>query len=56
VCALALAVLAEEAGVPPGIINIVTCSKGRAPEVGEELTTNRSSSLMTPISMPRWPG
>lgn len=39
-CALALAVLAEEAGVPSGILNIVTCSKGRAPEVGEELTTN----------------
>lgn len=39
-CALALAVLAEEAGVPPGILNIVTCSKAQAPEVGEELTTN----------------
>jgi succinate-semialdehyde dehydrogenase/glutarate-semialdehyde dehydrogenase len=39
-CALALAVLAEEAGVPPGVINIVTCSKDHAPEVGEELTTN----------------
>ncbi|HEA52369.1 NAD-dependent succinate-semialdehyde dehydrogenase [Marinobacter antarcticus] len=38
--ALALAMLAEEAGVPPGIINIVTCSKNHAPEVGEELTTN----------------
>lgn len=39
-CALALAVLAEEAGVPPGIFNIVTCSKDRAPQVGEELTTS----------------
>ena len=39
-CALALAALAEEAGVPPGILNIITCSKDRAPEVGEELTTN----------------
>lgn len=39
-CALALAVLAEEAGVPAGIVNIVTCSKARAPEVGEELTKN----------------
>jgi len=38
--ALALAVLAEEAGVPPGIFNIITCSKAHAPEVGEELTTN----------------
>ena len=39
-CALALAVLAEEAGVPPGIFNIVTCSRDRAPQVGEELTTS----------------
>ena len=39
-CALALAVLAEEAGVPPGILNIVTCSKNRAPQVGEEMTTS----------------
>lgn len=38
--ALALAVLAEEAGVPPGIFNIITCSKAHAPAVGEELTTN----------------
>jgi len=40
-CALALAVLAESAGVPPGIFNIVTCSKAQAPEVGEALTTSR---------------
>ncbi|PFG52066.1 succinate-semialdehyde dehydrogenase/glutarate-semialdehyde dehydrogenase [Marinobacter sp. LV10R520-4] len=39
-CALALAVLAAEAGVPSGIFNIITCSKARAPEVGEELTTS----------------
>ena len=39
-CALALAVLAESAGVPPGIFNIVTCSKAQAPEVGEALTTS----------------
>lgn len=39
-CALALAELAERAGVPPGVINIITCSKAQAPEVGEELTTN----------------
>jgi len=39
-CALALAVLAEKAGLPAGLVNIVTCSKARAPEVGEELTTN----------------
>ena len=39
-CALALAALAEDAGVPPGILNIVTCSKDRAPQVGEEMTTS----------------
>eukprot|EP00003_Mantamonas_plastica_P025074 TRINITY_DN4830_c0_g1_i1.p1 TRINITY_DN4830_c0_g1~~TRINITY_DN4830_c0_g1_i1.p1 ORF type:complete len:490 (+),score=78.04 TRINITY_DN4830_c0_g1_i1:1078-2547(+) len=38
--ALAVTALAEEAGVPPGIINIITCSKAQAPEVGEELSTN----------------
>lgn len=37
-CALALARLAEEAGMPKGVLNIVTSSQG--PEVGLELTTN----------------
>lgn len=36
--ALALAVLAEEAGFPPGVLNIVTC--GTAEAVGKELTEN----------------
>lgn len=35
--ALALAVLAERAGIPPGVINIVT---GRPEEIGAELTGN----------------
>ena len=35
--ALALAVLAEEAGIPKGVINVVT---GSAKEIGLELTTN----------------
>ena len=35
--ALALGVLAEEAGFPKGVINIIT---GSAKEIGEELTTN----------------
>jgi len=35
--ALALAALAEEAGVPPGVFNVVT---GAATEIGEELSTN----------------
>ncbi len=36
--ALALGQLAEEAGFPPGVINIVTASKPA--EIGEELTSN----------------
>ncbi|MFK7965264.1 MAG: NAD-dependent succinate-semialdehyde dehydrogenase [Burkholderiaceae bacterium] len=35
--ALALAVLAEEAGFPPGVFNIVTGDIGRAPEIGQAL-------------------
>ena len=35
--ALALAVLAEEAGFPKGVINVIT---GLASEIGQELTTN----------------
>jgi len=36
--ALALAVLAERAGIPAGVLNLVTSD--RAPEVGIEMTTN----------------
>jgi succinate-semialdehyde dehydrogenase/glutarate-semialdehyde dehydrogenase len=36
-CALALAVLAERAGVPAGVLNIVTADAPRAPEVGRAL-------------------
>ena len=38
--ALAITLLAEQAGVPAGLINIITCSKGHAAEVGGELTSN----------------
>ncbi|HEY0052422.1 MAG TPA: NAD-dependent succinate-semialdehyde dehydrogenase [Caulobacteraceae bacterium] len=34
-CALALAVLAEEAGLPPGLINIVTCGHDNTEAVGK---------------------
>jgi succinate-semialdehyde dehydrogenase/glutarate-semialdehyde dehydrogenase len=37
-CALALAVLAEQAGIPPGVLNVIT---GSATEIGGELTANR---------------
>ncbi|KAI9502550.1 aldehyde dehydrogenase domain-containing protein [Coemansia spiralis] len=38
--ALALCELAERAGIPPGVFNVVPCSKENTPEVGKELTTN----------------
>lgn len=38
--ALALAVLAERAGFPPGVFNIVTGSAANAPVIGGELTAN----------------
>lgn len=37
-CALALAALGEEAGIPPGVLNIVTSAK--AAEIGEVLTSD----------------
>ncbi|MCK5781585.1 MAG: NAD-dependent succinate-semialdehyde dehydrogenase [Flavobacteriales bacterium] len=36
--ALALAVLADEAGIPPGVFNIITSN--RSSEIGDELTSN----------------
>lgn len=38
--ALAITFLAEQAGVPSGLINIITASKAHAAEVGGELTSN----------------
>jgi succinate-semialdehyde dehydrogenase/glutarate-semialdehyde dehydrogenase len=38
--ALAVAVLAEEAGVPPGVFSIVTGAAEDAPRIGEEMTSN----------------
>jgi succinate-semialdehyde dehydrogenase / glutarate-semialdehyde dehydrogenase len=38
--ALAVAALAEEAGVPPGVFSIVTGAADDAPEIGEEMTSN----------------
>jgi succinate-semialdehyde dehydrogenase/glutarate-semialdehyde dehydrogenase len=40
--ALALAVLAERAGFPPGVFNIVTGSAASAALIGDELTSNPS--------------
>ncbi|KAI9502562.1 hypothetical protein GGI25_005082 [Coemansia spiralis] len=38
--ALALCELAERAGIPPGVFNVVPSSGENTPEVGKELTTN----------------
>ncbi|KAG7470005.1 hypothetical protein MATL_G00134720, partial [Megalops atlanticus] len=38
--ALALAVLAEQAGIPAGVFNVVPCSRERTPAVGEVLCTD----------------
>ena len=45
--ALALCVLAEEAGLPAGLLNVVTCSKANAVAVGKTLT---ESSTVRKIS------
>lgn len=39
--ALALAKLAQDAGIPAGVFNIVTCQADKAPEVGRVLTTHQ---------------
>lgn len=38
--ALALCELAEKAGLPPGVLNVVTCSRNNAGEVGKMLCEN----------------
>ncbi|XP_051025323.1 succinate-semialdehyde dehydrogenase, mitochondrial isoform X2 [Acomys russatus] len=38
--ALALAQLANQAGIPPGVYNVVPCSRTKAKEVGEALCTD----------------
>ncbi len=40
--ALALAALAEEAGIPPGVFNVVTGDGDDAPVIGREMTSNPS--------------
>jgi len=39
--ALAVAALAEEAGVPPGVLSVVTGDAEDAPAIGAEMTSNR---------------
>ncbi len=37
---LMIAEVFEEAGIPAGVLNVVTCSRGNVAEVGDELVTN----------------
>eukprot|EP00921_Rhytidocystis_pertsovi_P020327 GHVQ01032310.1.p1 GENE.GHVQ01032310.1~~GHVQ01032310.1.p1 ORF type:complete len:461 (+),score=57.15 GHVQ01032310.1:1433-2815(+) len=39
--ALALVKLAEQAGIPKGVLNVVTCDRDTVAEVGHELATNK---------------
>ena len=39
-CALAIAALGEEAGVPPGVFSVVTGAAEDAPAIGQELTSS----------------
>lgn len=45
--ALALCDLAEQAGIPAGVLNVVTCSRDNAPPVGKVLCTH---SLINKVS------
>lgn len=40
-CAIALAKLFERAGGPPGVLNVITNSTARTPEIGAELCRNK---------------
>jgi len=42
--ALAVAVLGEEAGLPPGVLSVVTGDAEDAPKIGGEMTSSRSSA------------
>jgi acyl-CoA reductase-like NAD-dependent aldehyde dehydrogenase len=43
--ALALAKLAEEVGIPNGVINVIPCSHDKAAEVGGALATSNMVSI-----------
>uniref|UniRef100_A0A1A7X2B3 Succinate-semialdehyde dehydrogenase, mitochondrial n=3 Tax=Iconisemion striatum TaxID=60296 RepID=A0A1A7X2B3_9TELE len=38
--ALALAELADQAGIPPGVVNVIPCSRDRTPSVGQVLCSD----------------
>lgn len=42
-----LAKLAEKAGLPPGVLNVVTCSRDKVTEVGDELVANPAVNVIS---------
>ena len=49
VCALALVALAEQAGMPKGVFNVITCDSSKAPEVGKVLCASPIVKNTSPI-------
>ena len=45
--ALAMADLSHQAGIPPGVFNVVTCSRDSVREVGESLVNDTNVSVMS---------
>jgi succinate-semialdehyde dehydrogenase/glutarate-semialdehyde dehydrogenase len=45
-CALAVCALAEQAGIPAGVVNVVTGDAEDAPVIGYELTTGAPLSII----------
>jgi succinate-semialdehyde dehydrogenase/glutarate-semialdehyde dehydrogenase len=45
--ALALAVLAQDAGLPDGVLNVVTCSETATPDIGRLLATSPDVAKLT---------
>lgn len=44
---LALAAIVHEAGVPPGVVNIVPCSRDNVKEVGNLLCTSPKVAILS---------
>lgn len=45
--ALALGVLAEQAGIPPGVINVLPCSAGNASQIGQLMCTSPDVAVVS---------
>ncbi|CAL4104763.1 unnamed protein product [Meganyctiphanes norvegica] len=45
--AIAMVDLAEQAGIPPGVVNVVTSSRGNTPAIGRVLSTHNKISVLS---------